>query len=166
VIDEERILTGEAIRRLLYRRDVAVARHRSALARTLGITDVEMQALVHLAEQRALSPSALGVLLHLSSGGATALVQRLEQAGHVTRKPHPTDRRSTLIQLSPRTAERLERAESKITRGLDSVIRDLTEPESIAVSGVLTELVTLSEELEAPVRHKRSGPRPVPGLWA
>ena len=60
MIDDERILTGEAIRRLLYRRDVAVARHRSALARTLGITDVEMQALVHLAEQKALSPSASG----------------------------------------------------------------------------------------------------------
>ncbi len=167
MIDDERILTGEAIRRLLYRRDVAVARHRSALARTLGVTDVEMQALVHLAEQEALSPSAIGALCDLSSGGATALVQRLEQAGHVTRRPHPTDRRSTLIRLSARTAERLERAESKITHGLDSVTRPLTEPQRVAVSGVLTQLVTLSEELEAPVRrHERAGPRPVPGLWA
>jgi DNA-binding MarR family transcriptional regulator len=167
VTDDERILSGEAIRRLLYRRDVAVARHRSALARTLGITDVEMQALVHLAEQDALSPSAIGALLDLSSGGATALVQRLEQAGHVTRKPHPSDRRSTLIQLAARTAERLERAESKIVRGLDSVTRHLTEPERIAVSGVLIELVTLSEQLEVPVRrHESAGPRPVPGLWA
>jgi len=167
VTDEEPILTGEMIRRLLYRRDVAVARHRSALARSLGITDVEMQALVHLAEAER-SPSAIGALLDLSSGGATALVQRLERAGHVTRTPHPTDRRSTLIRLSAGTAARLERGESQITGGLDSVTRAFTEPQRIAVTGVLTQLVTLSEELAAPARTPSSNAlaRPVPGLWA
>ena len=65
--DEERISTFEILRRLLYRRDVAVARHRAALARTLGVTDVEMLALVHLAEQHALAPAAIARLLDLSS---------------------------------------------------------------------------------------------------
>jgi NAD(P)-dependent dehydrogenase (short-subunit alcohol dehydrogenase family) len=64
--DEERLSTFEILRRLLYRRDVAVARHRAALARTLGVTDVEMLALVHLAEQHALAPSAIARLLDLS----------------------------------------------------------------------------------------------------
>ena len=77
--DDERTLTPEAIRHLLYRRDVAVTRHRAAIARSLGLADIEMLALVHLAEHGALAPSAIASLLDLSSGGATALVQRLER---------------------------------------------------------------------------------------
>jgi DNA-binding MarR family transcriptional regulator len=150
--------TGEAIRHLLYRRDVAVARHRTALARRLGVTDVEMQALVHLAERRELSPSAIGALLDLSSGGASVLVQRLERRGHVTRRQDPGDRRRTLIALSPRTRELLGRAESRIAERLDS----LSESERATVIGVLEELVTLSEAPEPRRRHVT----PVPALWA
>jgi DNA-binding MarR family transcriptional regulator len=169
--DEEHVLTGEAIRRLLYRRDVAVSRHRAAFARSLGITDIEMQALVHLAEQGELAPSAIAALLDLSSGGATALVQRLERAGHVTRKPHPTDRRSTLIALSPKTAGRLADAESPVTEGLDSVAQPLSEPQRIAVKCVLTHLASLNEELEASLRSETEAApdartRLVPSLWA
>jgi DNA-binding MarR family transcriptional regulator len=164
-------LTGERIQRFLYRRDVALARYRAAFARTLGITDIEMHALVHLAEQGPLAPSALAALLDLSSGGATALVQRLERAGHVTRQPHPTDRRSTLIRLSPQTAARLDAAASPVTRGLDSVAQELTEPQRMAVEVVLTHLVSVSEELEASLRRdSAAGPgarsRLVPSLWA
>ena len=36
------VLTAEVIRRLLYRRDTALARHRATLARKLGVTDIEM----------------------------------------------------------------------------------------------------------------------------
>jgi DNA-binding MarR family transcriptional regulator len=168
---DEDVLTSEAIRRLLYRRDVALARHRAAIARSLGITDVEMLALVHLAERRELAPSAIATLLDLSSGGATALVQRLERAGHVTRQPHPTDRRSILIRLSPRTAERLEEAEAPLTRGLESVTTTLTDAEQLVVTEVLAHLASLSEELEASLRREAEAPpdalsRPVPSLWA
>jgi DNA-binding MarR family transcriptional regulator len=169
--DEEHVLTAKAIRRLLYRRDVALARHRAAFARTLGVTEVEMQALVHLAEQGELAPSAIGTLLDLSSGGATALVQRLERSGHVTRKPHPTDRRSTLIALSPTTAARLEEAQSPPYRRLESVAASLTNPQRVVVTEVLTELACLSEELEESTRRAvdaRAGAmsQPVPSLWA
>ena len=74
--DDEHTLTATMMRRFLYRRDVAVARHRATVARTLGLTDIEMLALVHIAHQGELAPSALGRLLDLSSGGVTALVQR------------------------------------------------------------------------------------------
>jgi DNA-binding MarR family transcriptional regulator len=169
--EHEHHLTAEAIRSLLYRRDVAVARHRAAHARTLGVTDIEMLALVHLAEQGELAPSALANLLDLSSGGATALVQRLERNGHVGRKPHPTDGRSTLIRLTDETRERLEKAESPPYRALASLSAGLTEPERRIVHDVLAGLASLSEELEATSR-RRAEPaddalmRPVPSLWA
>jgi len=169
---EDQILTPEGIRRLLYRRDVALARHRATLAKTLGITDVEMLALVHLAEQGELPPSALANLLDLSSGGTTALVQRLEHHGHLTRRPHPTDRRSTLLSLTSETAERLEETESPHVRVMASVAVTLTEPERAAVARVLTRLAAVSEEFEEAARTRVAQPssdtltRPVPSLWA
>ena len=169
--DDEHVLTAKAIRRLLYRRDVALARHRATFARSLGITDVEMTALVHLAEQGRLAPSAIAALLDLSSGGATALVQRLERAGHVTRTPHPTDRRSTLIELSPETAARLEEADSPPYRRLEAVAATLSSAERVVVAEVFTQLASFSEELEASARRAADAPpdaltRPVPSLWA
>jgi DNA-binding MarR family transcriptional regulator len=169
--DDAHLLTAEAIRSLLYRRDVAVARHRAALARTLGVTDIEMLALVHLAEQGDLAPSALANLLDLSSGGTTALVQRLERNGYVGRKPHPTDGRSTLIRLTDETRDRLEQAESPPYRALATLSAALTGPERRLVNDVFTRLASLSEELEASSRRraKRSDDaliRPVPSLWA
>ena len=38
---------------------------------------------------------------YLSSGGMTQLLDRLEQRGLVARRPHPTDRRGLLVQLTP-----------------------------------------------------------------
>lgn len=46
---------------------MAIARHRASVARALGLTDAEMQALIHLAEQGKLAPSVIGGLLDLSS---------------------------------------------------------------------------------------------------
>ena len=169
--DEDQVLTAGTIRGLLYRRDVALTRYRSALARALGVTDIEMQALVHLAEQGELAPSRLAGLLDLSSGGVTALVQRLERYGHVTRTPHPTDRRSTLIRLTPDAAARLAEAESPPYVTLASVAAEMTDAERLAVTELLTQLASLSEELAAST-HRRAEPRddaltrPVPSLWA
>jgi DNA-binding MarR family transcriptional regulator len=169
--DDTDLLTPDGIRSVLYRRDVAVARHRATLARTLGLTDIEMLALVHLAERGELAPSELGRLRDLSSGGATALVQRLERARHVTRTPHPTDRRSTLVRLRPETAQRLKDAESPPYRALAAFAGALTSAERRVVTGVLDRLASLSEELEASGRRRAEPPddaltRPVPSLWA
>ena len=166
--DDEHALSAEAIRRLLYRRDVALARHRAAFARKLGVTEIEMLALVHLAEQGELAPSALGNLLELSSGGSTALVQRLERHGHVSRRPHPSDRRSTLIALTATTAERLEEVESPPYRALAEALGAADET---VVREVLTRLADATEELQALGRRQAEPPddaltRPVPSLWA
>jgi DNA-binding MarR family transcriptional regulator len=168
----EQVLTVDVVLRLLYRRDVALARHRAALARSLGLTDVEMLVLVHLQEQEALAPAQIARLLDLSSGGATALVQRLERAGHVTRRPHPTDRRSTLIELSEPTAKRLATAQVPMVEGLEQTIAPLVESERSAVARFFDDLAVLSESLDGTARDEDapSAPKPklraVPSLWA
>ena len=52
----------------------------------------------------------LGVQLGVSPRNMTALVDALEDAQLVVRRPHPTDRRATLVELSPAGAREAEQA--------------------------------------------------------
>jgi DNA-binding MarR family transcriptional regulator len=159
-----------SIRQLLNRRELASARHRSAMSRQLGLSDTEMLAVAHLAQHGQLSPSALGELLDISSGGITALVQRLEAGGHLVRRRHPTDRRSVLVQLSPQLLERAERAFGPLVRDLDRAGSELDDEEREIVRRFLDRVATLSET-HAERARRASAVRgeapaaPSPGLW-
>jgi DNA-binding MarR family transcriptional regulator len=52
----------------------------------------------------------LGVQLGVSPRNMTAMVDALEDARLVVRRPHPTDRRATLVELSPDGAREAEQA--------------------------------------------------------
>jgi DNA-binding MarR family transcriptional regulator len=79
-------------------------RMRAALARHAGISETDLDALEHLEADGPLTQRDLGDRLSLTSGAVTMLVDRLERAGWVQRRPHPDDRRYTLIELSPHAA--------------------------------------------------------------
>jgi DNA-binding MarR family transcriptional regulator len=79
---------------------------KGALARRAGVTESDLDALEHLEAAGPLTQRDLGERLSLSSGAVTMLVDRLERAGWVHRRPHPTDRRFILIELSPEAQER------------------------------------------------------------
>ena len=78
---------------------------RSALASGAGISPTDLDALEHLEAAGPLTQRQLGDRLSLTSGAITMLVDRLERAGWVQRRRHPSDRRSVLVELSPQAAE-------------------------------------------------------------
>jgi DNA-binding MarR family transcriptional regulator len=161
---------GATIRQLLNRRDLASARHRAAMSRRLGLSDSEMLAVAHLAQNGRLSPSELAQLLDLSSGGITALVHRLESAGHLVRRRHPTDRRSILVELSEELLARAEREFGPLVADLERASLDLSEDERAVVSRFLDRAVALSEDhaqraLAEPERAEPVAAAPAPGLW-
>jgi DNA-binding MarR family transcriptional regulator len=75
-------------------------RMRAAVASAAAISATDLDALEHLEADGPLTQRQLGERLALTSGGTTLLVDRLEQAGWVRRRPHPTDRRYILVELS------------------------------------------------------------------
>jgi DNA-binding MarR family transcriptional regulator len=79
-------------------------RMRAALARHARISETDLDALEHLEADGPLTQRDLGDRLCLTSGAVTMLVDRLEHAGWVRRRPHPDDRRYTLIELTPKAA--------------------------------------------------------------
>jgi DNA-binding MarR family transcriptional regulator len=79
---------------------------RSALASGAGISAADLDALEHLEADGPLTQRQLGDRLSLTSGAITMLVDRLEAGGWVRRRPHPSDRRYVLVELSRHTNER------------------------------------------------------------
>lgn len=51
------------------------------------------------------TPGGIAAHLGISSASTTKLLDRLEKAGHITRAPHPTDRRALAISITPETHE-------------------------------------------------------------
>lgn len=49
------------------------------------------------------TPGAITTHLNISSASTTKLLDRLERAGHIIRKPHPSDRRALAISITKET---------------------------------------------------------------
>jgi DNA-binding MarR family transcriptional regulator len=164
--------TPEALRALLARKSLADARHRGALARLLHVTETDVLAIQHLAWAGALTPGQLAARLHLTSGGTTALLQRLDRAGYVGREPHPEDRRSTLLRLTPEAERDAGELYAPLVRAIDAAAGGLGEEARARVLAFLREIAELGEHhADELVRAAEAGrpriPRvPVPGLWA
>jgi DNA-binding MarR family transcriptional regulator len=77
---------------------------RAAFARVHGLHDTDVRALIHLLDaDRAGIPATagwLGAQLGLTSPSTTALIDRLESAGHVVRQRSSADRRKVEIHVS------------------------------------------------------------------
>ena len=159
------------LRQLLSRKDLASARQRAALGRSLGLAENEVLALAHLARHGELTPSALGRLLMLSSGGATALVQRLERAGHVKRAGNPHDGRSNLVRLTVTTVRSVGLALAPLVGDLDRLDAGLPDDERAAIARYLEQVAALTEEhadrLEAAADAEARATEAIvlPGLW-
>jgi DNA-binding MarR family transcriptional regulator len=70
----------------------------ATMARRHGIhaTDIASLNLIHSLSSP-ITPSALAKHLGISTGSATAAIDRLERAGFVTRQANPSDRRGVIV---------------------------------------------------------------------
>jgi DNA-binding MarR family transcriptional regulator len=82
------------------------------LLRPLGLTFARYEVLVLLSFSRrgALPLGKIGERLQVHATSVTPLVKRLENAGLITRTPHPEDGRAVLASITPKGREVTERA--------------------------------------------------------
>lgn len=71
----------------------------------LGATDMRALHFLIVSENqgRITTAAAIAAHLHITSASTTKLLDRLQRAGHVTRSPHPSDRRALAIRITPHT---------------------------------------------------------------
>lgn len=78
----------------------AVTSLRSDVASQYGISDNELRAAVRIATMDAVTPRVLAERLRLSTAAVTVIVEHLVQQGIAVRIPNPSDKRSTLLELT------------------------------------------------------------------
>jgi DNA-binding MarR family transcriptional regulator len=66
-----------------------------------SLTTARTRVLWDLAHAGPSTQRGLATRLEVSARNITGLVDALEEAGYVERAPHPTDRRATLVSLTP-----------------------------------------------------------------
>jgi DNA-binding MarR family transcriptional regulator len=67
-------------------------------ARLLGINETDLRCLeILIRDAPRATPRLLADRLGLTTGSVTAMLDRLEKAGYVTRSPHPDDRRKVIV---------------------------------------------------------------------
>lgn len=71
---------------------------RNAHSRKLGLNATDAECLSFLMMNKVATPTELASYTGLTSGSTTAMLDRLERAGFIIRKPNPNDRRGTLIE--------------------------------------------------------------------
>lgn len=73
----------------------------------LGRTDMRALHFLIVSENQGgvTTAGAIAGHLHISSASTTKLLDRLERGGHVTRSPHPSDRRALAIRITPETRQ-------------------------------------------------------------
>lgn len=110
------------------------------LGRRLGLGVNDMAAMDHLLQDGPLGPAELGNFLGMRSASATALVDRLEAAGHVERRPHPTDRRRLVVEPTPHAVEEVLGVIRPLVASLDAVAAGLAPDERQAVARYLRQV--------------------------
>jgi DNA-binding MarR family transcriptional regulator len=78
-------------------------------ARTLGLSRAQWQVLAHLHRHEGIHQQGLAEVLEIEGVTLGRLVQRLEEAGWIERRPDPSDRRARRLHTTSKVAPVLER---------------------------------------------------------
>lgn len=81
----------------LSQRSVELAEH---LQHASDVNTTDFRALTHVQEQPGITAGDLAERLDRSPGATSTVLDRLEQAGHIERRPDPDDRRRTTLWLT------------------------------------------------------------------
>jgi DNA-binding MarR family transcriptional regulator len=87
---------ARAARRL----DLALAGMHLEMSSRMSMTQAELLTIEWLDMDGDLEPTELAHRLHVRTGAVTAVLDRLEERGHVVRGPHPSDRRKLRVHLT------------------------------------------------------------------
>jgi len=127
-------------------------RMRAALATTAGISSTDLDALEHLEADGQLTQRQLGDRLSLTSGAITMLVDRLEQARWVRRRPHPTDRRYVLVELSPEALARVPTGLIEYHTRIRSIAGTVSAEDREAIRGFLKAVADAASDAATELR--------------
>ena len=100
-----------------------------AVGQLLGVNVTDMKCLDIMTLKGSASPSELAEHTGLSTGATTAMIDRLENAGLVARRPHPTDRRGTVVVPSKEAMGKLSAMFESLAKAMEALVSSYSEKE-------------------------------------
>ena len=107
----------------------------------LTVNRTDLSAMRYLILEGPMSPTQLARKLRLSTAAATAVADRLIKLGHVTRAPHPTDRRGIVIAPVEESVAKAMQTLQPMLTGIDQVINSFTHSEQEVITRYLRRVV-------------------------
>ena len=133
---------------------VNLTQFRNARIEWAGLNTTDMECLELLFLKGIATPSELARHTGLTSGATTAMLDRLEKAGLIERRPNPDDRRGTLIVPAKSGAEKAASWFEPTRKALDELISSYPEEELEIISDVFERFTELwVQEREKIHRH-------------
>lgn len=142
---------------------------RQLRSRALGLGPSDVMALGYLYHHGSMTPRELSQQMGMTSGTITALLDRVEKAGFLTRTNNPADRRSLLVNTTPAGRHAME----SLYEQIDEAIRGALAGNTGLTPGVIASVVELlvkalyvssqSESSNGTVRAAQNSSRPLGG---
>lgn len=130
-------LSDSAVCGLVTALSQSIERHTRRVADQFGLTAAQAVALRELPVPCTLR--SLAERMHCEASNATFVADRLEEMGLLERRPHPTDRRSKLLHLTPEGAAMRRKVVRQL--GVNSPLGRLNEDEQDALRELLVRAV-------------------------
>lgn len=153
---------GFAVRKLLR----AGQQMQGAMAHRLGLGSNDLAAMDELVSSpQLLGPAELGNRLGIRSASATVLVDRLQQAGHLRREPHPSDRRRIALHPSESATSQVRATLMPLLSAIEDIDRNLSPDQSALVLAFLDDLTVAMNDFvrdtdESQPPHRRGPSKP------
>ena len=114
---------------------------------TADLTFTQLRALSVLARKQPQRMSDLAEALDMTPASASALIDRMDQRGFVTRRSDPDDRRTVLVELSRRGQHILDIMERGSSDHFGRLIEKMTPAERDALATTLRAFLRISAEM-------------------
>jgi DNA-binding MarR family transcriptional regulator len=148
---------GLKARALLAVRDYGVhlTLFRNAMNEWAGLNATDMDCLGFLSIKGAATPSELARQTGLTSGATTAMLDRLEKAGLIERRPNPDDRRGILIAPEKAGAEKMASWFESARKAQDKLISSYSESELEIIVEVFERFAKLWDQEREKIQRDR-----------
>lgn len=131
---------------------------RNAMSDWAGLSVTAVEGLRYLFLKGVATPTDLARHTGLTSGATTAMLDRLEEAGLIERRPNPADRRGVLVAPVASAAGRMASWFASAREAQAELLSRYTEKELELIADVFERFVRLWEAERAKVQRARPQP--------
>jgi MarR family transcriptional regulator for hemolysin len=110
--------------------------------RDLEITQAQWRALAHLARDEGINQAALAERLEVQPITIARLIDRMEAAGWVRRESDASDRRVSLLFLTPKAKPIIDELHSRADGALDALMKGIARPARNELRATLEQMKT------------------------